>query len=121
MGRPRKLTADDLGSQAWKELRLQILERDGRRCWNCGGHANEVDHIVPRVEGGRAVPSNLRASCATCNRMKSLGEAGRSALRKRAAAGAGAATPPESWPPAWCCSDPTVDCSGSTVPHSQHW
>ena len=46
------MTNRALGSKKWKDLRLRVLARDGRICYVCGGEANQVDHIVPRVKGG---------------------------------------------------------------------
>lgn len=55
----------------WVKVRPAILARDGR-CMvggpRCTGAAEEVDHIVPLIEGGaRLDPDNLRASCRPCN------------------------------------------------------
>lgn len=57
---------------AWKRVRLMVLARDGHTCQikgaNCGGVANQVDHIVPITRGGAYLdPANLRASCRRCN------------------------------------------------------
>ena len=57
----------------WRRIRLTILERDDWTCQvresqNCKGRADQVDHIVPVERGGAPYdPSNLRASCQTCN------------------------------------------------------
>lgn len=60
-----------LGSQKWKDLRLQILARDGYTCWICGGEANQVDHIQSRKSGGDMWDrENLAAICGVCNRKK---------------------------------------------------
>jgi hypothetical protein len=54
-------------------VRKQILTRDAWQCQikgrNCKGRANQVDHIVPFEEAPhlRLEPSNLRASCSSCN------------------------------------------------------
>ena len=57
----------------WRRLRPWILDRDRRECQvrgpRCVGYAAEVDHVVPVAEGGEFwAVSNLRASCAPCNR-----------------------------------------------------
>ena len=56
---------------AWVRVRLEILERDGYRCYvrGCPERATTVDHIVPVNEAPhlRLVPENLRASCAQHN------------------------------------------------------
>jgi len=60
----------------WKRTRLAILERDRFRCTiglpKCKGVATAVDHIVPLAFGGQKYdPSNLRASCSSCNSARS--------------------------------------------------
>lgn len=73
----RKLGPNDKGSAAWKELRLSILSRDKRICYLCGLRATEVDHIIPRSQGGKSIPLNLKAVCRECNNEKSKSERGR--------------------------------------------
>jgi ATP adenylyltransferase len=55
-------------------LRYDILKRAKYRCELCGVSAEEkaleVDHIVPRNDGGSDDPSNLQALCYSCNAMK---------------------------------------------------
>ena len=55
-------------------LRYDILKRAKFRCELCGISADqkalEVDHIVPRNDGGSDDPSNLQALCYSCNAMK---------------------------------------------------
>src|SRR5262245_53856847 len=53
-----------------RELRSQILQRDGYRCRMCGVSAQdgddvrlEVDHIIPRSAGGTNDESNLQTLC----------------------------------------------------------
>ncbi len=60
------------GSQQWRKLRPQIMERDGGVCQiqgpECTSVATDVDHIMPwRAGGSWYDPSNLRASCRPCN------------------------------------------------------
>jgi len=60
-----------LGTKKWKNKRLSILQRDGYECYVCGGQADQVDHIIPRVAGGDVFDDyNLMAICARCNRLK---------------------------------------------------
>ena len=58
-------------TQAWKRLRLVILERDKWQCQirlrGCKGRADQVDHIRPMTRGGGHHPGNLRAACKHCN------------------------------------------------------
>ena len=61
----------------WKKIRLEILERDHRRCQikgpGCTGEASEVDHITPVSMGGQWWEhENLRASCSRCNQMRNI-------------------------------------------------
>lgn len=51
----------------WRKTRLVVLDRDGYRCHWCGGHANQVDHLLERCHGGLNSLDNLVASCAGCN------------------------------------------------------
>lgn len=54
----------------WAKLRQKIFSRDRHTCRYCGGNAEHVDHVIPRVQGGNDVPENLVASCAPCNYRK---------------------------------------------------
>ena len=66
-----------LTTQEWKRVRLRVLARDGRVCNYCGQDANEVDHIVPLVNGGLPYDlDNLTACCRACNVAKSAKEVG---------------------------------------------
>jgi 5-methylcytosine-specific restriction endonuclease McrA len=55
----------------WAKTRRRILERDGHRCYVCGGPANEVDHVRPIFRGGGHDDGNLRAICRKCHATKS--------------------------------------------------
>ena len=52
-------------SKLWRDLRVQILERDGHRCRVCGEPAVAVDHLIPWREAPNLAfdPMNLRAIC----------------------------------------------------------
>lgn len=63
-----------------KELRAQIIERNGYTCQMCGVAAGDPDplggprtvrltigHIIDKSKGGEDVPQNLRAVCNNCN------------------------------------------------------
>ncbi len=58
-----------VSSRAWETVRLQILNRDGYRCRNCGKPGRlEVDHIEPVSVGGSYFdPDNLQALCRSCH------------------------------------------------------
>ena len=55
-------------------IRYEILKRAKFRCELCGISAEqkalEVDHIIPRNNGGNDDQSNLQALCYSCNAMK---------------------------------------------------
>lgn len=76
-----------------KKLRREIFERANGHCQYCNedidvlarmpaswrrylpkGAVWEIDHIVPRSQGGTDDPANLQLLCATCHRAKSDGE-----------------------------------------------
>jgi 5-methylcytosine-specific restriction protein A len=64
---------------AWQKLRADILRRDENMCQVCADSgrvsvATEVDHIIPKVEGGTDDPSNLQAICHTCHEGKTMME-----------------------------------------------
>jgi hypothetical protein len=49
----------------WTVVRRQVLARDGRRCWICGGlGADSVDHLDPVATNGRAIPPLDRLAAA---------------------------------------------------------
>lgn len=53
------------------KLRSFIFNRSGGKCVYCGAKATEIDHIVPRANGGTNSVYNLVASCRSCNERKS--------------------------------------------------
>jgi 5-methylcytosine-specific restriction endonuclease McrA len=64
-------------THAWKQLRDDILDRDGRLCQIqypdiCTGYATVVDKITPAARRPDLVrdPKNLRAACDACNEHK---------------------------------------------------
>ena len=69
--------------------RKNILMRDGNICQYCGvsfsGNELELEHVIPRAQGGQSTWENLVAACRTCNSRKANrtpGEAGMKLLRK---------------------------------------
>jgi len=54
-----------------KELRSFIFGRSNGKCVYCGAPAQEIDHVIPRSNGGSNSTYNLVASCRSCNQMKS--------------------------------------------------
>ena len=57
-------------------VRFIILKRDGFACQYCGRKGNkielEVDHIIPRSNGGKDTSTNLITACFECNRGKDV-------------------------------------------------
>lgn len=67
---------------SWDRLRRQVLERDCGVCQACAREGlihpgNEVDHIVPKAEGGTDDLSNLQTICAERHRLKTQDESAR--------------------------------------------
>lgn len=65
----------------WRAKRIEVLNRDGWTC-SCGQPATQVDHVIAKAFGGNDDPSNLRAICSDCHRVKTgkdsaLGRRGR--------------------------------------------
>ena len=54
-----------------KNLRDFIFNKTKGRCSYCGEKAEEIDHIVPRANGGTDSTLNLTPACRSCNEKKS--------------------------------------------------
>ena len=54
-----------------KKLRDFIFNKTNGRCSYCGAKATEIDHIIPRANGGTDSTYNLTPSCRSCNEKKS--------------------------------------------------
>jgi hypothetical protein len=58
-------------------VRFDVFKRDGFTCAYCGRKPPEVtlevDHIIPRAEGGDDAVDNLTTACMDCNRGKGAG------------------------------------------------
>lgn len=58
-----------------KRIRYEVLRRDEYTCRFCGASAPlvllEIDHVVPRSQGGSDDPGNLQVLCEDCNAGKS--------------------------------------------------
>ena len=54
-----------------KDLREFIFSKTKGRCSYCGAKAEEIDHIVPRSNGGTNSSYNLTPACRSCNEKKS--------------------------------------------------
>lgn len=61
-------------SVSTKNYRKLLLRRGGCRCRFCGCKLNEensnIDHLIPRSQGGDNSPANLVLTCITCNGLK---------------------------------------------------
>lgn len=66
--------------EAYREGRWTIFNRDGFQCFYCGmsSYGNKVqlhvDHIIPRVDGGKDIAGNLVTACVDCNCQKAANE-----------------------------------------------
>lgn len=61
---------------AWRETRLFLAERDGRRCFYCRTEFDRlkgvtIDHYVPASLWACNLPANLVLACGPCNHAKS--------------------------------------------------
>jgi 5-methylcytosine-specific restriction protein A len=66
-------------SKGWQVLRQTVLERDRWLCLECLRNgiytsATEVDHIIPRSQGGSDDLSNLQSLCHECHKRKTYSE-----------------------------------------------
>ena len=55
-----------------KLTRVEIFNRDHYTCQYCGKVSNQLtlDHVIPRLQGGRHSWENLVSACGPCNRRK---------------------------------------------------
>ncbi len=62
------------GTLAGYELREYLLEKWGRRCAYCAKEniPLQIEHIVPRANGGSNRVSNLALACEACNQAKGI-------------------------------------------------
>ncbi|NIQ00970.1 MAG: HNH endonuclease [Nitrospinaceae bacterium] len=66
-------------SSKWERIRRRIFRRDKYKCQPCKRRGilsagQEVDHIVPRSQGGRDTDENLQTICRQCHREKTHAE-----------------------------------------------
>lgn len=53
------------------KLRWAVFQRDGYQCKYCGTKEDlTADHIIPEIDGGMTVLSNLQTLCRPCNSSK---------------------------------------------------
>lgn len=60
------------GSRQWREIREEILARDGYTCAACKGFGDQVDHVNNNSYDNRA--ANLQTMCASCHSTKTATE-----------------------------------------------
>ena len=59
-----------LDADAYQQLRLQVLERDGWHCQVCGSTMNlEVHHVQFRSHEGNDSEDNLITLCVQCHKL----------------------------------------------------
>ena len=64
-------TSYQQGNLYQNKLRSFIFNRSNGKCVYCGAKATEIDHVIPRNNGGSNSIHNLVASCRGCNEKKS--------------------------------------------------
>ena len=50
--------------------RKTVFHRDSHLCQYCGRHAENIDHVVPKSQGGSHTWENVIACCRRCNTRK---------------------------------------------------
>lgn len=70
------------GGRPWRRKRDAVMRRDKGLCQPCLKNnrvtpASQVDHIIPKAEGGTDADSNLQAICKACHDVKTQAEAKR--------------------------------------------
>lgn len=73
--RPKKPNPGQRARAGWRETRLYLAERDGRRCFYCRTEFDRlrgvtIDHYVPKSVWPCNLPANLVLSCRPCNLRK---------------------------------------------------
>lgn len=66
---------------AWQKLRKAVLHRDRTLCQACLSQmiftrATDVDHIIPKHQGGTDSLDNLQSLCYPCHQAKTIKERG---------------------------------------------
>ena len=47
-----------------------MLKRDNYTCQHCGSPGSDVDHVIPRSQGGLDALPNLQVLCGCCHDVK---------------------------------------------------
>lgn len=66
--------------RAWMQKRERVALTHGYRCAGCGlvwrSNKDQIDHRIPREQGGSNEESNLQPLCKPCHDAKTAAEAG---------------------------------------------
>jgi 5-methylcytosine-specific restriction enzyme A len=74
--RTQRLTPAQQGYDGeWRKVRARFLRRYPV-CVMCGAYATDVDHILPKRNGGTDDDDNLQAFCHACHSRKTARETG---------------------------------------------
>ena len=89
-GTSKRLTLSDYTYDSkWRKLRQQRITKDPlcRHCLDNGltTPAEQVDHIIPRADGGKDEWENTQSLCGECHRAKTARENTRHARERREA------------------------------------
>lgn len=68
----RRVANDTEHAKVTRQMRYEVMRRDGYRCVMCGRTAKDgvrlhVDHVRPVSKGGKSVMENLQTLCEDCN------------------------------------------------------
>lgn len=85
--RVRTLTVENVNprprGRAWMQTRVRIQVEQGSTCQGCGRlwmpELDQVDHRIPREQGGTDADENLQLLCDDCHETKTTSEASRRA------------------------------------------
>lgn len=78
------LIMEEIQGQGWGWCFKQWHSRSYDRWeWAVRQHFEEIDHIVPLIEGGGTCPTNLRLLCLPCHQKETKALAGRRAKSKK--------------------------------------
>lgn len=79
-GGSRRASASERGyGAAWRQQRKAALRRDYHQCRPCAAkgvvtYGNEVDHVIPKSQGGTDDLENLQTICKDCHDEKTRRE-----------------------------------------------
>uniref|UniRef100_A0A6M3Y7A7 Putative lambda recombination protein n=1 Tax=viral metagenome TaxID=1070528 RepID=A0A6M3Y7A7_9ZZZZ len=57
-------------AKAWKVFSIYIRERDGHKCFTCGGQGTQAGHFVHSSQETYFDEQNVHAQCSACNLWK---------------------------------------------------